>query len=92
MQIPEAFKDFASLFDLDLHDHAPNEQQMVAFAIKHTSDTQKRTVKAYLDELLRRDVSGTELQKIWVGSGASLSIPNNAELRRLLRMISEELD
>jgi len=91
MPIPEEFKAFASLFDLDLHDHVPDEKALIAFALKHTSNEQKRVVKVYLDQLLRLNPGGTELQKIWLDAGAGLSIPDHDELSRFLRLVQEEM-
>lgn len=92
MQIPDEFKAFASLLDLDLHDGTPDERALIAFGLKHTSCEQKRVVKAYLDDLLSLDAGDKELQKVWFDTGASLFIADHGELRRFLEMIQKEMN
>lgn len=91
MQIPEEFKTFASLFDLALHDDSPTERELIGFALKHTPKKQKVVVRSYIDRLLKPDVSGEMLQKVWFEAGASLFIPDQAEVRTFLQMIRKEL-
>lgn len=91
MDIPEEFKAFASLFDLQLHDQTPNEHELIAFAIKHTPSERKHVVKTYLGELLSRNPSGNELQEIWLNAGASLLIRDQDELRYFLALIRDEI-
>lgn len=91
MQIPEEFKTFAGLFDLALHDERPTEHDLIAFALKHTSNHQQSIVKSYLDRLLKPEVTGTELQKVWLEAGPSILIPDQAELRIFLEMIRKAI-
>lgn len=90
--IPEEFKASASLLDLALHDESPSERDLIAFARKHTTGEQRRVVKSYVDQLLKPEVSGEMLQKVWFESGASVFIADQAELRTFLQMIRKELD
>ncbi|KAB2910827.1 MAG: hypothetical protein F9K29_24050 [Hyphomicrobiaceae bacterium] len=91
MQVPEEFKAFVSLFDLDLHDRTPDERELIAFALKHTPDADKQIVKAYLDKLLGGDYGDAELLKIWLDAGPALSVPNQSELRQLLQMVRQAM-
>ena len=91
MQIPEEFKAFASLFDLQLHDRTPNERELIAFAIKHTPPEHKSVVRGFLDQMLNPSIGGAELQKIWLDSGASVLISDEGELRYCLNLARGEI-
>lgn len=91
MDIPEEFKAFASLFDLNLHDRTPNERELIAFAVKHTPPEHKVLVRGFLGKMLGASVGGAELQKIWLDSGASVLVSDEGELRYFLNLARDEI-
>jgi hypothetical protein len=91
MPIPDEFRSFAGLFDLALHDERPTEHDLIAFAVEHTTKHQQSVVRSYLGRLLKPEVTGKELQEVWLEAGASLTIPGQAEMRTFLEMIQKEL-
>ena len=89
MNTPEEFKRFVRSFWQGSEDEAASVREWIANALSLSDHRQKAVIANFLDDVLRRDVSGKELQRIWSSGGPSYMLPDDEDLRAFLRQVRD---
>jgi hypothetical protein len=79
MLIPDEFNRLCAWFHQDAWTHFETTEQVIADAVSHLSDNQRKVVRAYLDELLSGKHTEEELQHIWRATSAGIAISSGRE-------------
>lgn len=83
----KAFRKFTLGFRQGTLEEGITEEQWIGDALNFLEASEQQAVKTFLTELLARDPSGPELQKVWNESSASYLVADDDELRSFLRLI-----
>jgi hypothetical protein len=89
MPVPDEFNRLCVWFHQDAWAHFATTEQVIADAISNLNDSQRKVVRAYLDELLSGKYTEEELQCIWrtTSAGVSISSGQEGDSARFLRMV-----
>ncbi len=91
MHVPEEFDYLVGCFWNGSLERANSLDDWVSNAVRLLNARQKVVVKSFLDDVLSRNLTDKELQRIWKEGGACYGFPDTNELRRVLSMIREKL-
>ena len=91
MLVPEDFKYLTQCFWNGSLEEAKTLDDWVSNAVRLLNARQKVVVKSFLDDVISRNLTDKELQRIWKEGGACYGFPDTNELRRVLRIIKQKL-
>jgi hypothetical protein len=91
MIVPKAFTDMCVWFMSEIEEDIPSGRDMIAYAIGHLSDGQKKEAAAFIDRILSSGYADQELIDIWFHSGARVGLVNDADYRKLFEEIRRRL-
>ncbi len=91
MKVPEEFDYLTRCFWDGSHAEAKTLDEWVANAVRLLNAHQKAAIKPFIAEVLSRDLSDKELNRIWNEGGGVYCFPDTNELRRVLRTIHQKL-
>lgn len=90
MRIPDEFKRMVRRFDADSMVVPFDEWKWIDAVLGKFDGASRLEIRAFLDEVSSRNLSGRELQDLWQ-EGDPEYILSDKDLRTLLRMIQERL-
>ncbi|MGD9670855.1 MAG: hypothetical protein AB7U75_17735 [Hyphomicrobiaceae bacterium] len=91
MKIPKEFDYLTQCFWDGSHAEAKSLDEWVGSAVRMLNSHQKAVVKPFIQDVLRRNLSDKEMNRIWNEGGARYCFPDVNELRRVLRTIVQHL-
>lgn len=91
MKIPEEFDYLTQCFWDGSHARAKTLDEWVSNAVRLLNAHQKAVVRPFIEDVLSRDLSDKELNRIWNEGGGVYCFPDISELRRVLRAIRDQL-
>ena len=91
MYIPDDFRYMVMCFHQDIDREASNEEELITVLLEFLNADRKVAVRSFLTDLLSRNPSGGELQKMWQDCEPDWGIRDDQMLRRFLGMIRDRL-
>lgn len=89
--IPNALKQFAAGFYQGSSNDNATMLQWIDGSLGRLNADEKRELKRFLDDLLRRKTGEAELQAIWKSTPADYYVHVNGSLRGFFALVSEEI-
>lgn len=91
MQIPEELKKMLGRLDCNAEYLIDSPEALVRRAIRVSSATERRTAKAFLEELLNNDPSFQDLMRVWFCGPIEIVFKDEAYLRNFFKLMRDEL-
>jgi len=92
MLVPEEFNRLTQWFYQGSHKDFSTLHEWIASAVANLNSEQRRTVKAFLDELLNGKHDASELQRVWNNSLADYYFGDDLELRGVFEIMQATLE
>ncbi|HEY4773982.1 MAG TPA: hypothetical protein VIH40_04105 [Xanthobacteraceae bacterium] len=92
MRVPEELKRMLGLLDCNVEHLVAFPEALVSRAVRESSSAERKVVKVFLDELLSRNPSYQELEKVWWSGPIEIIFKDEEYLRNFFRLMRDQLD
>ncbi len=87
----DALQELCTWIMPELEDDVPSGQDILDFAVSRLTDIKKLEALTLIEEILRKNPSGAELERLWFGNGARIGVVNNSFYRTLFGELKNRL-
>jgi hypothetical protein len=91
MSVPAEFRDLVRCFHQDSVPEPFSEAKWIENQLRLLPPVKRAVVRDYLADILRKELTGLELRRIWNAGDPDFLFPDDEHLRVFFRLIYEQL-